>query len=239
MLDWLTAQGEVPDHALVGEPTATARAGDAIKIGRRGSLHVRLTARGVQGHTAYPGRVCNPIPVLARLVAALDAAPLDTGTAHFEPSTLVFSTFDVGNPAGNVSPGEARAACNIRFNDLHSPGSLRARVEAAAEAAARGTGCAITVETLPGADAFLTRPGPYTDFLCAAVSRVTGTMPQLSTEGGTSDARFVKDVCPVAELGLAGATMHKTDECAPLADIERLVDIYAGVLESYFAKPPL
>jgi succinyl-diaminopimelate desuccinylase len=197
---------------------------------------VRFTAHGQQGHTAYPQRARNPVPALAGLVARLAGEPLDSGTAHFEPSTLVFTTFDVGNPAANVSPEQARASCNIRFNDLHTPLSLQNRMAATAKEMSRD--CHITVEAQTGAEAFLTRPGPFVELLSHAVAGITGQAPQLSTEGGTSDARFIKDVCPVAELGLAGATMHKTDECVPLSDITRLADIYAAVLADYFAKPP-
>jgi succinyl-diaminopimelate desuccinylase len=238
VLDWLKEKGERLDHCLVGEPTAMANAGDTIKIGRRGSMRVELTVRGVQGHTAYPNRAINPIPILASLVARLDGEKLDSGTPHFEPSTLAFTTFDVGNPAGNVSPAEARAACNIRFNDLHTPESLVGRIQGIAKQIAAQTGSEISVTSSVGGTAFVTQPGAFTDLLSRAIADVTGEAPTLSTTGGTSDARFIKDHCPVAEVGLPGATMHQVDECMPLAEISRLTDIYAAVLGTYFGSPP-
>jgi succinyl-diaminopimelate desuccinylase len=238
VLEWLREKGERLDLCLVGEPTSAATAGDTIKIGRRGSMRVEFTVRGVQGHTAYPQRALNPIPILASLVTRLVEEPLDSGTAHFEPSTLVFTTFDVGNPAGNVSPAEARAACNVRFNDLHTPETLTQRIEAIAQENAQGTGGEISVTANVGGVAFVTQPGAFTDLLSRAVESVTGAAPQFSTTGGTSDARFIKDHCPVAEVGLAGATMHKVDECVPVSEIHRLTDIYVAVLEAYFRAPP-
>lgn len=234
----LKETGERLDHCLVGEPTSSARAGDTIKIGRRGSLQVKLTVTGVQGHTAYPQNALNPIPILAELVRRLSAEPLDSGTAHFEPSTLVFSTFDVGNPANNVSPAEARAAFNVRFNDLHTPASLTRRIEKVAGEVGRELGGEIAVEASASGPAFVTEPGPFIDLVSHAIARVTNVTPVLSTTGGTSDARFIKDHCPVAEVGLPGATMHKVDECMPVAEIEKLADIYEAILKAYFAAPP-
>jgi succinyl-diaminopimelate desuccinylase len=238
MLERLAARGERIDHCLVGEPTASARAGDTIKIGRRGSLTVELVMHGVQGHTAYPQRAVNPIPVLAAIVTRLAGEPLDSGTAHFEPSTIAFTTFDVGNPASNVSPATARAVCNIRFNDLHTPESLVRRIEQTAQDIAGGNGCELEIKAKTSGNAFLTRPGPFIDLLSLAIARASGQTPVLSTTGGTSDARFIKSYCPVAEVGLPGATMHKVDECVPLAEIDQLTRIYAAVLEAYFADPP-
>ena len=238
VLEWLRERGERLDHCLVGEPTATARAGDTIKIGRRGSMRVEITVRGVQGHTAYPHRAINPIPILASLVTQLASEPLDSGTAHFEPSTLAFTTFDVGNPAGNVSPAEARAACNIRFNDAHTPQSILLRIETVAHAHAQQTGSEISVVANVGGVSFVTEPGPFTDLLSNAIARINGEAPEFSTTGGTSDARFIKDFCPVAEIGLPGATMHHVDECMPVAEIHRLTDIYTAILHAYFAAPP-
>jgi succinyl-diaminopimelate desuccinylase len=235
VLEWLKAKGERLDHCLVGEPTAAARAGDTIKIGRRGSMQINLAVRGVQGHTAYPQNALNPIPILAELVTRLAAEPLDSGTVHFDPSTLVFTTFDVGNPASNVSPAEARASLNIRFNDLHTPASLRRRVEKMAGEVARELGGEIAVEASANAVAFLTPRGPFITLVTDAITRTTNIRPQLSTSGGTSDARFIKDHCPVCEVGLPGGTMHKVDEAVPVDEIHRLTDIYAAVLESYFA----
>jgi succinyl-diaminopimelate desuccinylase len=238
VLEWMRENGERIDHCLVGEPTATARACDTIKIGRRGSMRVEFAVRGVQGHTAYPQKAINPIHILAALVTRLASEPLDSGTAHFEPSTLVFTTFDVGNPASNVSPAEARAACNIRFNDLHTPETLLRRIEQLAQEAARESGSEIAVTSRVGGVAFLTEPGPFIDLLLQTIAEATGAAPELSTSGGTSDARFIKDHCPVAEIGLPGATMHKADECMPLSEIHRLVDIYEAILVAYFAAPP-
>src|ERR1043166_954215 len=238
VLEWMRENGERIDHCLVGEPTATAHACDTIKIGRRGSMRVEFVVRGVQGHTAYPHQAINPIPILASLVSRLASEPLDSGTAHFEPSSLAFTTFDVGNPASNVSPAEARAACNIRFNDLHTPETLLRRIERMAQEAARQSGSEIAVSSSVGGVAFLTQPGPFIELLSKTIEQATGTAPQLSTSGGSSDARFIKDHCPVAEIGLPGATMHKADECMPLSEIHRLVDIYEAILRAYFASPP-
>src|SRR5438132_4907063 len=238
MLQRLAEKGERIDHCVVGEPTAAAHAGDTIKIGRRGSMQVDLAVRGVQGHTAYPSRAVNPIPILATLVSRIARQKLDDGTPHFEPSTLAFTTFDVGNPAANVSPASARAAANIRFNDLHTPESLRLRLVRMAEEVTRELGGTAEIKIDAGALPFLTEPSPFTDLLVHAAERVTGHAPQLSTTGGTSDARFIKNYCPVAEVGLVGATMHKVDECVPVAEIESLTAIYTAILEDYFAAPP-
>ena len=237
VLEWMAQNGERIDHCLVGEPTASEQAGDTIKIGRRGSMRVALTARGTQGHTAYPQKALNPIPALAALVARLAAEPPDKGTEHFEPSTLAFTTFDVGNPASNVSPAEARAVLNIRFNDLHTPESLVQRIKKSADEIARATGVTIDVEDSVGGMAFLTKPGAFTELLSKTIARVTNKTPQFSTGGGTSDARFIKDHCPVAEIGVPGGTMHMADECMPVAEIARLTDIYEAILDSYFANP--
>ncbi len=238
VLGWLKEQGEALDHCVVGEPTATARAGDTLKIGRRGSVNFELTATGVQGHVGYPARAQNPIPALATLVTRLCAHTLDEGSAHFDPSTLSFTSLDVGNPTTNVIPGEARARLNIRFNDLHTPDSLIGWVKGEAEKIAGESGIAITVTPQVSGVSFLTAPGAFTALVSEAVKSVTGTAPVFSTSGGTSDARFIKDACPVVELGLAGATMHKVDECVPVAEITALADIYAALLDAYFSNPP-
>ncbi|HEX3432139.1 MAG TPA: succinyl-diaminopimelate desuccinylase [Rhizomicrobium sp.] len=238
VLRWLDEKGERIDHAIVGEPTAAAQAGDTVKIGRRGSMRLDFTVNGVQGHTAYPHRAVNPIPILATLVSRIARETLDQGTPHFEPSTLAFTTFDVGNPASNVSPAMARAAANIRFNDLHTPDSLRLRLVGLADDVTREMGGSANIEIDAGALPFLTEPGPFTALLAGAIERATGRRPQLSTTGGTSDARFIKNHCPVAEVGLAGATMHKIDECVPVAEIESLSTIYEAILADYFAAPP-
>jgi succinyl-diaminopimelate desuccinylase len=238
VLGWLKDKGETLDHCLVGEPTATARAGDTIKIGRRGSLNVELAAVGVQGHVGYPAQAKNPIPPLALLVTRLSAHKLDEGSAHFDPSNLCFTTIDVGNPTTNVVPGEARARLNIRFNDLHTPESLISWIEQEALAITLETDVKITVTPQVSGVSFLTAPGGFTALVAEAVKSVTGAPPQFSTSGGTSDARFIRQACPVLELGLAGATMHKVDECVPVAEIAALTDIYAAILKAYFANPP-
>ena len=238
VLEWLAGKGERIDHCVVGEPTARTHAGDTIKIGRRGSLRAEITVRGVQGHTAYPQNALNPIPVLAAIVSRLAGEPLDTGAAHFEPSTLVFTTFDVGNAASNVSPAVARAAASIRFNDLQTPQMLASLIEKTAAEVTRVMGGEASVSIDVGALPFLTEPGGFTDLLTRAVLLATGRAPLLSTTGGTSGARFIKNYCPVAEVGLAGATMHKTDECVPVAEIGNLTKIYAAILDAYFAAPP-
>jgi len=238
MLGWLKAQGERIDHCIVGEPTSTSSAGDTLKIGRRGSINFRVAVTGVQGHVGYPHRARNPIPPLALLVTRLAGHKLDTGNDHFEPSTLSFTSLDVGNAATNVIPAAAEARFNIRFNNEHTPESLIAHVEREARAVAKETGCDIVLSHGVSGVSFLTHPGPFTALVAGAVESVTGRVPDFSTSGGTSDARFIKDHCPVVELGLAGATMHKVDEHVPVAEILRLTDIYAAILTAYFANPP-
>jgi succinyl-diaminopimelate desuccinylase len=194
--------------------------------------------RGTQGHVAYPKRAANPLPAVAALVSLLSSEDLDQGNEHFDPSTLAFTTIDTGNTATNVIPAEVKAGFNIRFTDQHTPDSLKARIATATETVRKQFGCEIeTVFQLSGVS-FLTAPGPFTKLLADAVRSVTGKVPQYSTTGGTSDARFIKDYCPVAELGLSNATMHKANESAKLEDIRLLADIYTQVLSSYFALPP-
>lgn len=237
VLDWLKQNGQTLDHCLVGEPTSAAKTGDVIKIGRRGSMNFRLTVKGTQGHVAYPQRALNSIPVMAELIARIAALKLDSGSDNFDPSTLAFTTVDVGNPAVNVIPGEAQAGFNIRFNDLHTPDGLLQKIEPILRAVMHERGAEVILTHATSGVSFVTKPGAYTDLLSNAVKRVTGAAPEHSTTGGTSDARFIKDHCPVAELGLPGATMHRTDECASVEDIEILTRIYLAVLEDYFAKP--
>jgi succinyl-diaminopimelate desuccinylase len=239
MLSWLKERGERIDHCVVGEPTSMGRAGDTLKIGRRGSINFKVAVRGMQGHVGYPQKATNPIPVLAELVTQLAGYKLDKGNAHFDPSTLAFTTMDVGNAATNVIPAGAYAAFNIRFNDAHTPDSLVGWVNDRADRIAKESGCTVTVTHSVSGVAFLTQPGKFTQMVSDTVSRITGQSPVFSTSGGTSDARFIKDHCPVVELGLAGATMHKTDERVAVRDIETLTDIYARLLTDYFAKPPL
>jgi succinyl-diaminopimelate desuccinylase len=239
ILEWLRQRGESIDHCVVGEPTSVARTGDTLKIGRRGSINFRVTVTGVQGHVGYPQKAKNPIPVLAELVTQLANHKLDKGTDHFDPSTLVFTTIDVGNAATNVIPAEARAGFNIRFNDRHTPESLTGWINDRVQQIAQRSGCQIVVNGKTSGVAFLTQPGKFTQLVSDTVAGVTGQAPFFSTSGGTSDARFIKSVCPVVELGLVGATMHKSDECVPVAEIAALTDIYAALLAAYFAKPPL
>lgn len=237
VLEWLKDKGEHIDHCIVGEPTSASYTGDTIKIGRRGSMNTNVTVTGTQGHVGYPHRANNPIPVMAAFIGAL-SAPLDGGTEHFDPSTLAFTSVDVGNSATNVIPAEARAQFNIRFNDKHTPESLKAHIAQTAKIIAQQTGTVISCESIVSGIAFVTTPGPFVDLLSSALTKINGAKPELSTTGGTSDARFIKDHCPVVELGLPGSTMHKADECVAVADIHKLTGIYAAILESYFANPP-
>jgi succinyl-diaminopimelate desuccinylase len=238
MLAWLHQQGEKLDHCVVGEPTSASHTGDTIKIGRRGSINFELTVTGVQGHVGYPQKAKNPIPVLAQLVSQLSEHVLDKGNAHFDPSSLAFTSMDVGNTATNVIPEKARATFNIRFNDKHTPESLTHWVTDRSDRLAHETGCVITVDHQVSGVSFLTMPGKFTQLVSDAVASVTGQAPFFSTTGGTSDARFIKDHCPVVELGLVGATMHKKDECVAVAEIAALTEIYAALLTAYFKKPP-
>jgi len=239
LLEWLKGRGEKIDHCVVGEPTSVGHAGDTLKIGRRGSINFRITVTGVQGHVGYPQKAKNPIPALAELVTQLAQHKLDKGNDHFDPSTLAFTSVDVGNDATNVIPGEARARFNVRFNDRHNPESLTNWVRDRADRIAQEWGCAIDVTAQTSGTSFLTPPGKFTQLISDTVASITGQSPFFSTSGGTSDARFIKDFCPVVELGLAGATMHKADECVAVSEIVALTDIYAALLVAYFAKPPL
>ena len=235
LLQWARARGERFDHCLLGEPTNPSRLGETIKIGRRGSLTGKITVHGRQGHVAYPHRAENPIPGLLRLASALTAAPLDTGTAHFDASNLEFTTVDVGNPASNVIPATARAVFNIRFNESWTADRLGVEIRRRLEAAAAGQ-VRFSLDLQPSnAPAFLTQPDAFTDLVSRAVAAETGLTPQLSTTGGTSDARFIKDACPVIEFGLVGETMHQANERVALVDLERLTAIYQRVLDAYFA----
>ncbi len=234
LLDWARARGERFDHCLLGEPTNPSVLGEMIKIGRRGSLTGKLAVHGRQGHVGYPHLAENPIPGLLRLASALIAPPLDAGTAHFDASNLELTTLDVGNPATNVIPAEARAVFNVRFNDLWTAETLGAEIRARLERAAEGA--RYTLDLLPSnSPAFLTEPDAFVDLVSAAIEAETGRRPALSTTGGTSDARFIKDACPVIEFGLVGQTMHQVDECVAVDDIARLTAIYGRVLTRYFA----
>jgi succinyl-diaminopimelate desuccinylase len=235
LLDWMRAQGEAMTVCLVGEPTCPETLGDMMKIGRRGSLTARFTARGVQGHSAYPHRAKNAAEAMVRLLARLTAEPLDNGSAHFDASTLAITTIDVGNPASNVIPGVARATVNIRFNDLHTGAGLADWLRGQAAQVAGETGVEIGADIGLSGEAFLTPPGDFSALVARAVQAETGLSPVLSTSGGTSDARFVKDHCPVVEFGLVGRTMHQLDERVAVDDILRLKAVYARILQDYFA----
>ena len=234
VLDWLRTRGETIDACLVGEPTAAEVPGDTVKIGRRGSLSCAVTVDGVSGHVAYPHLADNPAERLVRMLAAAVATRFDDGSAHFQPTTLALTSFDVGNPAANVIPARARAAFNIRFNDRHSGAGLVARLREIFDSAG-GEGVRYTLDTRLSGEAFLTPPGALSDLVGDAVEAVTGARPALGTGGGTSDARFIKEMCPTVELGLVGRTMHKVDECVEVADLRRLTAIYRAVLQRYFA----
>jgi succinyl-diaminopimelate desuccinylase len=233
LLQWAAERSETFDHCLLGEPSNVEVLGDTIKAGRRGSFNGTLIVTGHQGHVAYPERADNPIRDLVTLIAALQA-PLDGGSELFAPSNLEFTSVDVGNPTVNLIPGEARARFNIRYNDRHSQASLRELVERRAREAAAGR-VQFSFEWQPSnADVFVTKPGPFTDLAVSAISQVTGRKPKLSTSGGTSDARFIKDYCPVLEFGLVGQTMHQIDECTPVADLVKLTAVYRRIIERYF-----
>jgi succinyl-diaminopimelate desuccinylase len=235
LLEWAAARGEKFDHCIVGEPSNVEAMGDTIKIGRRGSLSGTLIVDGVQGHVAYPHRASNPVPDIAALIVALSGEPLDRGSAQFQPSNLEFTSVDVGNPASNVIPAQARAKFNIRFNDQHTQASLRILIELRLRQAC-GNHIRAHIDWQPSnADAFVTTPGAFTDLVVAAIEQVTGRRPDLNTGGGTSDARFITRYCPVIEFGLVGQTMHQIDERTPVADLETLTAIYRGVLDRYFA----
>lgn len=235
LLDYMQAQGETMTACLVGEPTCPDHLGQMMKIGRRGSMNVHLTVRGVQGHAAYPHRAKNPLPALVHLLDRLARHELDRGTGHFDPSTLAITTVDTGNPASNVIPAEARATLNIRFNDLHTSQSLSDWLQAEATAVQRETGINVDLRISVSGESFLTPPGPLSVLVAQAVQDETGITPEMSTSGGTSDARFIKDVCPVVEFGLVGQTMHQVDERVAVAHIGALKSIYLRVLQSYFA----
>jgi succinyl-diaminopimelate desuccinylase len=237
LLEWTAKRGEKFDHCILGEPSNQAELGDTIKLGRRGSQNGTLIVTGRQGHVAYPQRAENPIRGLVSLIGALLATPLDKGSAQFDPSNLEFVSVDVGNRTVNLIPGEARTRFNIRFNDCHNYASLKALVEKrTAEAAAAGKVRWRIEWDKSNADVFVTAPSPFTDFVINAIAEVTGRKPALSTTGGTSDARFIKDFCPVVEFGLVGLTMHQTDERVPLADLVALTAIYRKILEKYFLR---
>lgn len=235
LLEWAVARGERFDHCILGEPTNPDHLGDMIKIGRRGSLSATITATGSQGHVAYPHLAANPIPALLTCLTRLTDRILDRGNAHFDASNLEVTSIDVGNPATNVIPAAASARLNIRFNTEHTGASLRSWIEAEAQAASRGDVALQVTYARGNSEAFLTEPGPFVALVSAAIETVTGRTPKLSTSGGTSDARFIKSVCPVVEFGLVGQTMHKVDERVPVADLTALTAIYRTIITRYFS----
>lgn len=236
VLDWLNARGETLDACIVGEPSSKDAVGDEIKIGRRGSLNGELVVEGKQGHAAYPHVADNPIPKLARIIDRLASLQLDSGTAHFEPSHVAVTVISVPNTATNVIPGQARARFNVRYNDVHTRPKMEALIRAACETAAAEVGARTTLTFSGTGDVFLTEPGPLVGTMAAAVRDVTGRMPKLTTTGGTSDARFIKDFCPVVELGLVNATIHQVDERVATADLETLTRIYERFLNGFFSR---
>jgi succinyl-diaminopimelate desuccinylase len=234
LLQWVAARGEKFDHCVLGEPSNVEVLGDCIKIGRRGSQSGTLYVDGIQGHVAYPQRAANPVPDISRLIVAISDEPLDHGSAQFQASNLEFTSVDVGNSASNVIPAQARAKFNIRFNDHHTQATLRELVEARLAKAAGNRIKARIVWEPSNSNVFVTKPGPLTDLAVAAIEEVTGRKPELSTSGGTSDARFIASYCPVIEFGLVGQTMHQIDERAAVSDLEKLTKIYRSVLDRYF-----
>ena len=231
LLAWMKQQGERLDACLVGEPTNPEALGDTIKIGRRGSMTGRLTVHGVQGHSAYPHLADNPVHRMIRMLDSITREPMDAGTAHFQPSTLQVVSVDVGNSASNVIPAAARALFNIRFNDKHSSAALTRWLRERFDAA----GARYDLEIQVSGESFLTPPGALSELMAKAIEQVVGRRPEFSTTGGTSDARFIRAYCPVAEFGMVGQTMHKVNERVALADIAHLTDIYERILDGFFA----
>ncbi|PDT88451.1 succinyl-diaminopimelate desuccinylase [Bradyrhizobium sp. Y36] len=234
LLKWTAERGEKFDHCVLGEPSNVETLGDTIKVGRRGSQSGTLYVDGVQGHVAYPHRASNPVPDISRLIVAISDEPLDHGSAQFQASNLEFTSVDVGNKASNVIPGEARAKFNIRYNDNHTQASLRELVETRLAKACGNRIKARIVWEPSNSNVFVTKPGPFTDLAVSAIEEVTGRKPELSTSGGTSDARFISSYCPVIEFGLVGQTMHQVDERVPVKDLEKLTQVYRGILTRYF-----
>jgi succinyl-diaminopimelate desuccinylase len=236
LLAWLKGRGETLDDCLVGEPASDAAVGDQIKIGRRGTVNARLSVDGKQGHSAYADRAENPIPKLARIIDRLSTTRLDEGTPHFQPSSLEATIVSVPNRATNVIPGSAQANFNIRYNDLYTRARIEAWVRERCAQAAREVDARFSLEFEGTGDVFLTKPGPLVDTMRAAIEGVTGRQPALTTSGGTSDARFIREFCPVVEVGLRNATAHQVDEHVPLADLALLTAIYRRFLEAYFGR---
>ena len=236
ILDWMKQNGEKIDHCLVGEPTSPSQMGEMMKIGRRGSMNAKITAIGIQGHSAYPDRANNPIVAMVKLLDKLESHQLDVGTEHFDPSTLAITSVDTGNKASNVIPAVTKAAVNIRFNDSHSGSSLVSWLKDEIEKVSAEYGIKFETDFKISGESFITPPGELSDLISKAVKKELGVTPKLSTTGGTSDARFIKDMCPVTEFGLVGKTMHAVDEKVETKQINQLKEIYYRILEAYFEK---
>ncbi len=234
ILDWMEARGERIDFCLVGEPTSAGRLGDVVKIGRRGSMTGTLTVFGSQGHTAYPDRAINPLPVISAICLRLATTPIDLGSTHFQASTLALTSIDTGNPASNVIPAEARARFNIRFNDVQTPDSVEIWADQQIEEVLRDSGCTAEIDWEVSGESFLTLPGPLSDIVVDAITDRLLERPALTTGGGTSDARFITRHCPVIEFGLVGDTMHQVDERVPVEDVRALSALYRDILERFF-----
>jgi succinyl-diaminopimelate desuccinylase len=235
VLEWMKARGEVVDGCLVGEPTSSKVVGDELKIGRRGYLNAEVIVHGKQGHSAYAHLADNPLPKLARIIDRVSSTPMDAGTARFQPSSVQATIVSVPNTATNVIPGAALANFNIRYNDLHTRAGVEAWVRAQCESAAKEVGAQFSLRFFGIGDVFLTEPGPLVETMRGAVQAVTGRAAALTTNGGTSDARFIFRHCPVIELGLVNATVHQVDECVPVADLLTLTQIYRRFIQDYFA----
>ena len=235
LLDWMNDNNETINHCIVGEPTCPENMGEMMKIGRRGSMTAYFTVRGIQGHSAYPHRAKNPLPVMAELICDLTSFEFDQGSEHFDPSTLAVTTIDTGNLANNVIPAECRATVNIRFNDMHTSEELSVWLKEVTNKIASKSDVEINMEIQVSGESFITALGSFSDLVSNSVYSETGIYPQASTSGGTSDARFVKDHCPVVEFGLVGKTMHQVDERVSVNHIHQLKAIYANIIKNYFA----
>ena len=236
VVEWLKSQNEVIDHCIVGEPSSSQQLGDMIKVGRRGSINATFTVAGKQGHVAYPQRALNPLPVLVDLMTALKARELDAGFESFPPSNLEITTIDTGNTATNVIPQDAKGRVNIRFNPAHTGAELQAWMEGLAADFAEKTGTTIRCDCAISGEAFLTEAGPFVDLVADVIKAQFGVETDRSTTGGTSDARFIRNLCPVLEFGLVGQTMHQINECVAVDDLNALTDAYSALIEAYFSK---
>ena len=236
IIDWMKSNGEHIDHCLVGEPTSDLVLGDTIKIGRRGSVTVKFTAMGLQGHTAYPEKAKNPLSALINLLSNISRLPLDDGSIQFEPSSLVITTIDTGNMASNVIPETSSASINIRFNNLHSPRSILSWLEKETLKIERDSEISFHIKSNVSAIPFLSDPGEFSDIITKSIKDELNIKPVLSTSGGTSDARFLQELCPVVEFGLVGETMHKTDEHVEIDQINKLTRVYNKIIENYFQR---